>query len=81
MSIGSIKLCLAISMALSAVPPTPIPIIPGGHQPAPIVGIVFNTHSSRLSLGFRMVNFALFSEPAPFAATVKLNLFPGTTEV
>ncbi len=51
MSMSSIRLCLASSIAFSAVPPMPMPSIPGGHQPAPIVGTVFSTQSTRLSLG------------------------------
>ena len=38
MSIGSISDSLASSIAFSAVPPMPIPSLPGGHQPAPMVG-------------------------------------------
>ena len=77
-SIGSIRDALAISIAFSAVPPAPIPIIPGGHQPAPIVGIVLRTQSVRLSSGLSTVNFDLFSDPPPFAATVISNVSPLT---
>ena len=35
---GSSSASLASSMAFSAVPPMPIPSMPGGHQPAPISG-------------------------------------------
>ena len=70
---------LASIMAFSGVPPTPIPKIPGGHQPAPICGTVFNTHSSIESEGFSIANFALFSEPPPFAAQITSTLSPGTT--
>ena len=38
MSMSSISASLASSTAFSAVPPTPMPSMPGGHQPAPIVG-------------------------------------------
>ena len=38
-------------MAFSAVPPMPMPSIPGGHQPAPMVGTVFSTHSTTESVG------------------------------
>jgi hypothetical protein len=51
MSIGSISDSLAISMAFSAVPPTPMPSMPGGHQPAPIVGTVLSTQSTMESTG------------------------------
>ena len=68
-------------MAFSAVPPTPIPIIPGGHQPAPILGIVLRTQSVKLSSGFRTVNLALFSEPQPLAATVMSKVSPLTSLV
>ena len=77
-SIGSIRHSFAINIAFSAVPPTPIPIIPGGHQPAPIVGIILSTQSATLSEGLSTVNLALFSEPQPLAATIKLNLLPLT---
>ena len=56
-------------MAFSAVPPKPIPNIPGGHHPAPIVGTTFSTQSTIESDGFNMANFDLASEPPPFAAT------------
>ena len=46
MSMGSISDCLASNMAFSAVPPMPMPSIPGGHQPAPIVGTVLSTQST-----------------------------------
>ncbi|CAC9656359.1 hypothetical protein [uncultured Gammaproteobacteria bacterium] len=79
MSIDSIRLAFAISIAFSAVPPTPIPMTPGGHQPAPIVGIIFNTQSVTLSSGCKTANFALFSDPQPLAATIKSTLLPNTT--
>ena len=47
MSMSSISASLAISIAFSAVPPMPMPSMPGGHQPAPIVGTVFSTQSTR----------------------------------
>ena len=78
MSIGSISASLAISIAFSAVPPTPMPSIPGGHQPAPMVGTVFSTHSAIESEGFSIANFAFASEPPPFAATSTSSLSPGT---
>ena len=43
--------------------------MPGGHQPAPIVGTVFSTQSTIESDGLSIANFDLFSEPPPFAAT------------
>ena len=68
MLIGSINDSFAIIIAFSAVPPTPMPIIPGGHHPAPIFEIVVKIQSTKLSLGFSTINLALFSEPAPLAA-------------
>ena len=79
MSMGSISTSLASSMAFSAVPPTPMPSIPGGHQPAPMVGTVLSTQSTMLSLGFIMTNLLLFSLPPPLAATVTSTVLPGTT--
>ncbi|MNR30694.1 hypothetical protein D3C85_1481610 [compost metagenome] len=79
MSMSSINDCLAISMAFSAVPPTPIPSMPGGHQPAPIVGTVFSTQSTSESLGFSMANLVLFSEPPPFEAICTSTLSPWTS--
>ncbi len=56
----------------------PIPSIPGGHQPAPIVGTVFRTQSTIESDGFNIVNFDLFSEPPPLAASFTSTVSPGT---
>ncbi len=81
MSMSSIRLFLASSIARSALPPMPIPSIPGGHQPAPIVGTVFSTHSTRSSLGFIIVNFDLFSLPPPLAATITSTALPGTSVI
>ena len=81
MSIGSISDSLASSIAFSAVPPKPMPSIPGGHQPAPMVGTVFITQSTRLSLGFNITNLLLFSEPPPLAATCTSNVLPGTSSM
>ena len=78
MSIGSISTSLASSIAFSAVPPTPMPSMPGGHQPAPMVGTVLSTQSTTESDGFSITNFDLFSEPPPFAATVTSTSSPGT---
>ncbi len=79
MSMSSIRLCLASSIAFSAVPPMPMPSIPGGHQPAPIVGTVFSTQATRSSLGFIMTNLLLFSLPPPLAATITSTALPGTS--
>ena len=78
MSIGAMSDSLAITMAFSAVPPMPIPSIPGGHQPAPMVGTVSSTQSTSESDGLSILNLALFSEPPPFAATVTSTVSPGT---
>ena len=77
-STGSIKLSLASTAAFSAVPPIPMPNIPGGHQPAPIVGKVFTTQSAISSEGFNITILDLFSEPPPFAAIITSILAPGT---
>ena len=79
MSIGSISDSFAITMALSAVPPTPMPSMPGGHQPAPISGTVSSTQSTTESEGFSISNMALFSEPPPLAATVTSTVSPATS--
>jgi len=79
MSIGSISDSFAMSIAFSAVPPTPMPSMPGGHQPAPMVGTVFSTHSAIESEGFSMANFDFASEPPPLAATSIATLLPGTS--
>ena len=68
-------------MAFSALPPIPMPSIPGGHQPAPISGTISNTQSATESDGFSMANIDLFSEPPPFAATVMSSSSPGTNSV
>ncbi len=79
MSIGSISASFASSIAFSALPPMPMPSIPGGHHPAPIVGTVFSTQSTIESDGFSMANFDLFSEPPPLAAIFTSTVLPGTT--
>src|SRR5216110_1136229 len=56
MSIGSISASFAITIAFSAVPPMPMPSMPGGHQPAPIVGTVFSTQSAIESDGLSIAN-------------------------
>ena len=80
-STGAIRDSLASNMAFSAVPPIPMPKMPGGHQPAPMVGRVLATQSTILSEGFSMTNLDLFSEPPPFAATCTLKVLPGTRRV
>src|SRR5450830_519638 len=50
MSMDSINTSLAMTAAFSAVPPMPMPSMPGGHQPAPMVGRVEHGHF-RLVLG------------------------------
>ena len=67
-----------MSMAFSGVPPIPIPRIPGGHQPAPIVGTVFTTQSTIESDGLSITILALFSEPPPLAAQMTSTSSPGT---
>jgi hypothetical protein len=79
MSTGSIRDSFASSIAFSAVPPTPMPSMPGGHQPAPMVGTVLSTQSTIESDGFSITNLDLFSEPPPFAATVTSTASPGTS--
>ena len=73
--------CFASNIAFSAVPPMPIPKIPGGHHPAPMVGTVLSTQSTMLSEGFNMANLALASEPPPFAAISMSILSPKTNSV
>jgi hypothetical protein len=65
-------------MAFSGVPPMPMPRMPGGHQPAPMVGTVFSTQSTMESEGFSMANLDLFSEPPPLAAQITSTWSPGT---
>ena len=57
----------------------PMPMMPGGHQPAPIVGTVFSTQSTIESDGFSMTNFDFASEPPPLAATITSTVSPGTS--
>jgi hypothetical protein len=78
MSIGSISASLASSIAFSAVPPMPMPSMPGGHQPAPIVGTVFSTQSTMESDGLSIANLTWPLEPPPLAATITSTLSPGT---
>ncbi|MNR34799.1 hypothetical protein D3C85_1526010 [compost metagenome] len=80
MSMDSINTSLAITAAFSAVPPMPMPSMPGGHQPAPMVGTVFSTQSTMESDGLSMAIFDLFSEPPPLAATSTSTVLPGTME-
>ena len=79
MSMGSMSDCLARSMAFSAVPPMPMPSMPGGHQPAPMVGTVLSTQSTTESEGLSMANLLLASEPPPLAATVTSTVVPWTS--
>ncbi len=75
---GSMSASFASTIAFSALPPIPMPSMPGGHQPAPIVGTVFSTQSTIESDGFSITNFDLFSEPPPFAAMLTSIPAPGT---
>ena len=77
-SMGSMRDSLARTMAFSAVPPMPMPSIPGGHQPAPMPGRVFSTQSTTESDGLSMAKRDLASEPPPLAATVTSTLPPVT---
>ena len=79
MSMGSMRDSFARTIAFSAVPPMPMPSIPGGHQPAPMVGTVFKTQSTMESDGLSMANFDLASEPPPLAATVTSTASPSTS--
>ena len=56
----------------------PMPKMPGGHQPAPMVGMVFSTQSTMESEGLSMASLDLFSEPPPLAAQVTSTLSPAT---
>ncbi|MCY1552897.1 hypothetical protein D9M68_893280 [compost metagenome] len=55
--------------------------MPGGHQPAPMVGTVFSTQSISESEGLSITNFDLFSEPPPLAATCTSTVLPGTSSM
>ena len=79
MSMGSMRDSLAMTMAFSAVPPMPMPSMPGGHQPAPMVGTVLRTQSTMESEGLSMANLDLASEPPPLAATVTSTSPPATS--
>ena len=59
MSMSPISDSLASVIAFSAVPPMPMPSIPGGHQPAPICGIISSTQSTIESLGLSILNLRL----------------------
>ena len=52
--------------------------MPGGHQPAPMVGTVLSTQSTIESDGLSMANLDLASEPPPLAATITSTVLPGT---
>jgi hypothetical protein len=81
MSIASNSDSFASTIAFSAVPPMPIPSMPGGHQPAPISGTVSRIQSTIESDGLSIVMIALFSEPPPLAATAISSSSPGTTSM
>ena len=70
MSIGSMRASFAMSMAFSAVPPMPMPSMPGGHQPAPIVGTVFSTQSTTESEGLSIANLAFGFRAAAFCRDI-----------
>ena len=76
MSMGSMRDSLAMTMAFSAVPPMPMPSMPGGHQPAPMVGTVLRTQSTTESEGLSMANLLLASLPPPLEATVMSTAAP-----
>ena len=76
---GSINDSFASSMAFSGVPPMPTPRMPGGHQPAPMVGTTEQIQSTTESDGLSMANLAFASLPPPLAATSILSVSPGTT--
>ena len=46
-----------------------------------MVGTVFKTQSTKLSLGLSMTILLLFSLPPPLAATVTSKVLPGTSSV
>jgi hypothetical protein len=79
MSMDCISDSFASSIAFSAVPPMPMPSIPGGHQPAPMPGSWLTTHSTTSSLGLSIAKRALFSEPPPLAPMRTSTLSPGTS--
>src|SRR5256885_14994027 len=81
MSIGSISASFAITIAFSAVPRMPMPSMPGGHQPAPIVGTVFSTQSAIESDGLSIANFDFASDPPPLAATSTSSLPPAVIQM
>ena len=58
----------------------PTPMMPGGHQPAPIVGTVLMIQSTRSSDGLSMANLDLASEPPPLAAQMTSTWSPGRFE-
>ena len=81
MSMVSIAASLAIKTAFSAVPPIPMPIMPGGHHPAPICLTVSMTWSTRESEGFSILSDDLFSDPPPLAPRVISTVSPGTISI
>ena len=76
--IGGFAARLVKMTAMPPEPTMPMPRMPGGHQPAPMVGSCCRTHSTMSSLGLRTAKRDLFSEPPPFAATMTSTLSPGT---
>ncbi len=76
---GSMRDSFAMTIAFSAVPPMPIPNIPGGHQPAPMPGTVFKTQSTTESEGLSMAKRLLASDPPPLEATVTSTSPPSTS--
>src|SRR5260370_14054279 len=81
MYVGPLGALCAIIMLFPAAPPMPIPSIPGGHHPAPIVGTVLITQSTIESDGFNIANLLLASDPPPLAATVTSTSPPGTISI
>ena len=59
----------------------PTPKMPGGHQPAPILGTDSTIQSATESDGFNIANMALASLPPPLAATSTPKASPGTMRV
>ena len=52
--------------------------MPGGHHPAPSVSTVCTTQSATDPEGLSVVNFDLFSDPPPLAATSTSMVSPAT---
>ena len=58
----------------------PMPSMPGGHQPAPMVGTVFSTQSTMESDGLSMAIFDLFLRTTAFGGHIHLDFVTGTME-